>query len=311
MSEELEKNLDLDEAKATGEDSVAADAVTPAGGSVKKRKGDVKKAADAKADDVEDDVKTPQGKNDVGMKEAVERMFEGSDLSEDFKMQTIAIFEAAVHEKVLAETATLEEKFESDLQEQVNVAVDELVEKVDAYLDYVVEGWMDDNQVQIESNIKVEVAESLLTGIKGLVVEHNMEIDDEQKDIVSDLEGKLEESTAKYNEIVEQMIEVREAKTQADLEVAFKGISEDLTDTQADKLRVLSEGVSYDTVEDYSKKLVAIRDNYFTESAPVVSEDETDLLNEEIADDVKPTVQSDQYPSIAGYADSLSRSAAK
>ena len=76
-------------------------------------------------------------------------------------------------------------------------------------------------------------------------------------------------------------------------------------------MRVLSEGVSYDTVEDYSKKLVAIRDNYFTESAPVVSEDETDLLNEEIADDVKPTVQSDQYPSIAGYADSLSRSAAK
>lgn len=309
MSEELEKNLDLEEAKATGEDSVAADAVTPEGGSVKKRKGDLKKAADAKADDIEDDVKTPQGKNDAGLKEAVERMFEGTDLSEDFKMQTIAIFEAAVHEKVLAEKATLEEKFESDLQEQVNVAVEELVEKVDAYLDYVVEGWMDDNKVQIESNIKVEVAESLLAGIKGLVVEHNMEIDDEQKDIVGELESKLEESTAKYNEIVEQMIEVREAKTKADLEVAFKGISEDLTDTQADKLRVLSEGVSYDTVEDYTKKLVAIRNNYFVESTPVVSEDETDLLNEEIADDVKPVIS--QYPGIASYADSLSRSAAK
>ena len=90
MSEELEKNLDLEEAKATGEDSVAADAVTPAGGSVKKRKGDLKKAADAKADDIEDDVKTPQGKNDAGLKEAVERMFEGTDLSEDFKMQTVA-----------------------------------------------------------------------------------------------------------------------------------------------------------------------------------------------------------------------------
>ena len=131
MSEELEKNLDLDEAKATGEDSVAADPVTPAGGAVKKRKGDVKKAADPKADNIEDDVKTPQGSNDEGLKEAVERLFEGTELSEDFKTQTVAIFEAAVQEKVVAERATLEEKFESDLQEQVDASVDELVEKVD------------------------------------------------------------------------------------------------------------------------------------------------------------------------------------
>ena len=90
MSEELEKNLDLDEAKATGEDFVAADTVTPTGGAVKKRKGDVKKAADPKADNIEDNVKTPQGSNDEGLKEAVERLFEGTELSEDFKTQTVA-----------------------------------------------------------------------------------------------------------------------------------------------------------------------------------------------------------------------------
>ena len=202
MSEELEMNLDLDEAKATGEDSNSADAVSGTGGAVKKRKGDLKKKADAKADDIEDDVKTPQGTNDAGLKESIERMFEGTDLSEDFKTQTVAIFEAAVHEKVLAETATLEEKFESDLQEQVDATVDELVEKVDQYLDYVVESWMEDNKVSVESNIKVEVAESLLTSIKGLVIEHNMEISDEQVDVVADLEAKLEESATKYNDIV-------------------------------------------------------------------------------------------------------------
>ena len=308
MSEELEKNLDLDEAKATGEDSVAADPVTPAGGAVKKRKGDVKKAADPKADNIEDDVKTPQGSNDEGLKEAVERLFEGTELSEDFKTQTVAIFEAAVQEKVVAERATLEEKFESDLQEQVEASVDELVEKVDQYLDYVVESWMEDNKVSVESNIKVEVAESLLTSIKGLVIEHNMEIDDEQVDVVAELEAKLEESTSKYNDIVEQMIEVREAKEKADIAIAFKTVSEDLTDTQVEKLRVLSEGVSYESVDEFTSKMEAIKTSYFAEQAPApVQEDETDLLQEETAEEAKPVID----PSMARYAESLGRFAAK
>ena len=310
MSEELEKNLDLDEAKATGEDSVAADPVTPAGGAAKKRKGDVKKAADPKADNIEDDVKTPQGSNDEGLKEAVERLFEGTELSEDFKTQTVAIFEAAVQEKVIAEKASLEEKFESDLQEQVNVTVEELVEKVDQYLDYVVESWMEDNKVEVESNIKVEVAESLLTSIKGLVIEHNMEIDDEQVDVVAELESRLEESTSKYNDIVEQMIEVREAKEKADLDIAFKTISEDLTDTQVEKLRVLSEGVSYESVEEFTTKVEAIKTSYFAEQAPVaVQEDETDLLQEETAEEAEQVTYVD--PSVARYAESLGRFAAK
>ena len=131
MSEELEKDLDLEEAKATGEDAESADAVTPEGGKDKKRKD--KKGGETKADDVEDDVKTPQGTNTAGLSEAVDRLFEGTEFSEEFKSSAVAVFEAAVHESVLAETATLEEKFESDLQEQVDATVEELVEKVDQY----------------------------------------------------------------------------------------------------------------------------------------------------------------------------------
>ena len=101
------------------------------------------------------------------------------------------------------------------------------------------------------------------------------------------------------------MIEVREAKEQADLAIAFKTISEDLTDTQAEKLRVLSEGVSYESVEEYSTKVEAIKANYFVESAPV-QEDETDLLQEETAEEAKPVVD----PSMARYAESLGRFAA-
>ena len=301
MSEELGKDLDLEEAKATGEDAESADAVTPEGGKDKKRKD--KKGGETKADDVEDDVKTPQGTNTAGLSEAVDRLFEGTEFSEEFKSSAVAVFEAAVHESVLAETATLEEKFESDLQEQVDATVEELVEKVDQYLDYVVENWMSENQATVESNIKVEVAESLLDSIKGLVSEHNLEIDQEQIDHAAELEIELEEASIKYNEVVEQMIELKEAKSQAENEIAFKTVSEELTDTQAEKLRVLSEGISFESTDDYSKKLEAIKQNYFVESAPVVTEEETDLLQEETTEEVAPVLDA----SMASYAQSLSR----
>ena len=303
---ELEKDvndldLDLEEAKATGVDASSEDPVTPEGGNdkskaKKKDKGEVAK---------DSGVKTPEGSNDEGLKEAVERLFEGTDLSEDFKSSAVAVFEAAVHEKVLAETATLEEKFESDLQEQVEKSVEEIVEKVDQYLDYVIENWMEDNQVAVESNIKVEVAESILESVKGLVSEHNLEIDQETVDHNAELEVALEESKVKYNELVEEMMEIKEAKKQADLEAAFKTVSEELTDTQAEKLRVLSEGISFESTEDYSKKLEAIKDNYFVESAPapVAEEESNDLLQEETAEEVQPALD----PSIASYAESLNR----
>jgi len=304
---ELEKDLeqvdlDLEEAKETGTDANSADPVTPEGGNDKKRKSDKKDKGEA-AD--KSDTKTPEGTVTGGIAEGIERLFDGSDLSEDFKTSAVAVFEAAVHEKVLAETATLEEKFESDLQEQVEKSVEEIVEKVDQYLDYVIENWMEDNQVAVESNIKVEVAESILESVKGLVSEHNLEIDQETIDHNAELEVALEESKVKYNELVEEMMAIKEAKKQADLEAAFKTVSEELTDTQAEKLRVLSEGISFESTEDYSKKLEAIKDNYFVESAPapVAEEESNDLLQEETAEEVQPVLD----PSIASYAESLNR----
>ena len=230
-------------------------------------------------------------------------LFEGQELSEEFKTKTVAVFEAAVHEKVLVQKAALEEKFEADLAEQVEASVEDLVEKVDSYLDYVIENWMDENSVAVESNIKVEVAESLLDSLKGLVVEHNLSIDDVQRDAVAEMEEKLEESTTKYNEVVEEVMALKEDKKQLELADAFKTISEGLTDTQVEKLGVLAEGVSFETVEDYSVKLEAIKDNYFTESVAPVA-DETELLEEEVEEEAsKPAID----PAIALYADSIGR----
>ena len=308
MSEELENKLD--EAKATGEDSVAADAVTPEGGAVKARKGDVKKKVDPKADNVEDDVKTPQGSNDTGLKEesAFDKIFEGEELSEDFKTKTVAIFEAAIHEKVEGLRAELEEQFNNDLEEQVAQATSELVEKVDSYLDYVVEQWVEDNEVAIEASIKVEVAESLLDSLKGLVEQHNLNINQEEVDALAAMEEKLEESNTKYNELVESMITLKEEKSSLERQFTFDEIAEGLTDTQAEKFAVLSEGVSFESAEEFKRKLEAIKESYFSESVEVTA-DETELLEEEEEVETVATKHLDE--SVAVYASALGRLARK
>jgi len=309
MSDNLEvQDVELDEVKATGENSMSADPVTPAGGAVKARKGDVKKKVDPTADNIEDTVKTPQGKNDTGLKEAIDGLFEGTELTEDFKTKAVAVFEAAVHQRVIAEKAQLEEQFEADLSEQVEKAVDDLVEKVDTYLDYVVEQWMEANAVEIESNFKVEVAESLLDGIKGLVAEHNIELDETEADHISDIETKMEETATRYNETVEELIAVREAKEELERQIAFKQISEGLTDTQAEKLKVLSEGISFETLGDYTTKVEAIKENYFTEDTVVAeSTDETEFLEESTEEQTQAGQTEIVDPSVDYYAKALGR----
>ena len=314
MSEELEKKLDaeLEEAKATGEDSMSADAVAPEGGTPKKRKADVNKKVDAKADEIEDHVKTPQGTNDTGMKESagVEALFSGEDLSEDFKTKVEAVFEAAIHEKELSLREELEEKFASDLDEEVAKATDELIEKVDSYLDYVIEQWMEQNEVAVESAIKVEVAESLLNSLKGLVEDHNLEIDDEQVDAVAELESRLSEQQEKYNSTVEEMIAIKESKETLEREIALKTISESLTDTQADKLALLAEGVSFKTTDDFKAKVEAIKESYFAETVETPA-DETEYLEEETLDETTKVDPLAIDEGVSRYAAALDRLAKK
>lgn len=305
MSEELENKLD--EAKATGEDSVAADAVTPTGGAVKKRRGDVNQKVNPNADDVEDDVKTPQGTNNTGLKEsAFGSILEGLDLSEEFKTKVEAVFEATVAEKTRAIQEQLEAQFEADLEESIDSVTRDMVEKVDSYLDYVVENWLDENEVAVESAIKVEVAESLLDSLKGLVEQHNIQITDEEVDLLADLEARLDESDAKYNELFDSMIEIKEQKESLEREIALAEISEELTDTQADKLAVLAEGISFDDVEEYKNKLVAIKESYFTESAFMDKADQAEMLEEEVEETNTVKVLDE---SIARYSKLLDRHA--
>lgn len=303
----MSKAQNLEEKKATGEDSHAMEPVTPEGGDPKgkNRKADLNKSVDPKADDLEDTVKTPQGNNDVGLKEAFVGLFgEDNDLSEEFKENMFTVFEAAVNDKANAvieeRVAEFGEKAEAELSE----AVDDLTEKVNGYLKAVVERWMEDNEVAIESNIKVQVAESIISGVKTLVSEHNMEIDDETVDVVAEMEESLEESVNARNELSEEMIALKEEKEALERDLKFVEVSEGLTDTQTEKLKSLSEGMTFDGTEDYANKLSVIKEGFLTESVAPKAED-MQILEEEVVQEEEK--QKSPYESVNRYAADISR----
>lgn len=298
MDKELDTNLD--EAKATGENSYAADATAAAGGAVKKRKADLFKAAGEPQKGTP--VVTPQGTNNAGLHEMIASIFEGSDLSEDFKAKTTTIFEAALHERVEAVRAELEEEFEVALTEQVEEVVEELTEKLDAYLDYVVENWMTENEVALETGYKVQVAESILNGLKALVEDHNLEIDEEELEAIAAMEEHVAVVEEKYNELFEELLAERAEKEMLQKNAAIVALSEGMVATDAERFKTLAEGVSYESVEDFVEKLETIRESYFSESV-VRAEDHAEMLEEEVEEAKAPMVA----PSVAAYVASLDK----
>jgi hypothetical protein len=299
MDKELDTNLD--EAKATGEESYAADATTAAGGAVKKRKADLFKAAGAPQAGTP--VTTPQGTNNAGLHEMMASLFDGTDLSEDFKLKTTTIFEAALHEKVEAVRAELEEEFETELTEQVEAVVEELSTKLDSYLDYVIENWMEENKVALESGYKVQVAESIIAGLKSLVEEHDIEIEEAELDAIAQMEEQVASTEAKYNELFEAYVAEREEKEMLQKNAAIAALAEGLVDTDAARFQTLAEGVSYESVEDFVAKLEVIKESYFSESV-ARAEDQAEVLEEEVLEEAKAPALS---PAVAAYVDSLNK----
>ncbi len=298
MDKELDQNLD--EAKATGEESYAADATAAAGGAVKKRKADLFKAAGAPQSGTP--VTTPQGTNNAGLHEMMAAIFGDAELSEDFKTKTTTIFEAALHEKVEAARAELEEEFEAELNEQVEAVVEELTDKLDSYLDYVVENWMKENEVALETGYKVQVAESILASVKAIVEDHDIAITDEELDAVADMEEQVAQSEAKYNELFEAFVAERAEKEMLQKNAAIAALSEGMVATDAARFATLAEGVSYESVDDFVAKLETIKEGYFTESV-ARAEDQAEILEEEVEEVKAPAVD----PSVAAYVASLNR----
>lgn len=312
----------LDEFTASGENSTTNDAMTPAGGSNKKRAADKNTGSDAakststetpgqggSATDLIDStptVKAAKRMADKSMGESVEEMFAGSDLSEDFKEKATVIFEAAVNAKLQEEVNRLEEEFTARLDEEVELVVNELTEKVDAYLDYVVEQWMEENQVAIERGIRAEVAESFIDGLRDLFIEHSINLPEEETDILADMAEALEQTENNLNEAINESIELRQALEGLKAEKILESYSNGLTDTQAEKLRALAEGVEFADANEFGRKVEIIKEQYF--GGKSVLRESTDGIDP-IELDNSSTVKVD--PAMALYADAISKSLRK
>lgn len=312
----------LDEFTASGENSTTNDAMTPAGGSNKKRAADKNTGSDAaketstatpgqggSATDLVDSVptmKTAKRMADKSMGESVEEMFAGSDLSEDFKEKATVIFEAAVNAKLQEEVDYLEEQFLARLDEEVELVVRDLTEKVDTYLDYVVEQWMEENEIAIERGIRAEIAESFIDGLRDLFIEHSINLPEEETDVIADMAEALEETESALNEAINESIELHQQLEGLKAEQILESYSNGLTDTQAERLRTLAEGVEFADANEFGRKVEIIKEQYF--GGKSMLRESTDGIDPiELDNGSKANID----PTMSLYAEAISKSLRK
>jgi hypothetical protein len=198
-------------------------------------------------------------------KEEIETLF-GSDLTEEFQTKATEVFEAAVISRVNEEIVRLEEDYENSLNEEIENFQEALVEKIDSYLDYIVEQWIEDNQLAIERGLKLEVMESFMGGLKELFQEHYVDVPDEEFDVMESLQAENEELKNRLNEEINKNIENADAVNEAKRLAVFDSVSEGMTDTEIDKFERLVEGIDFIDEESYARKLEVVKGRHFSES---------------------------------------------
>jgi len=200
----------------------------------------------------------------ASIQEDVAALVDGEDLSEEFKQKAATIFEAAVMNRVKQEVAKLDESYEAKLVEQVEQIKEGLVEKVDGYLDYVVEQWMTQNEIALESGMKSEILEGFVGGLKSLFEQHYIDIPEEKFDVLGTLEEEVEDLKAKLNEQVASNVELNKELSTYQVAQIVAELSEGLVETDKEKFHALVEELEFDGVETFTKKAQTIRESYFT-----------------------------------------------
>lgn len=249
------------------------------------------------------------------MKEEIDGLF-GDDLSEEFKLKATTIFEAAIAGRIAEERVTLEEEFAiktTELEETFAKQKEELVEELSAqvsdYLDYVVEQWMDDNQVAIDSSLNTQIAQEFIAKLKDLFEESYIQVPDEKVDVLEELAAKLEEMETKLNNVVAENLELRSVVESNKQEEIFAEVSEGLALSQAEKFRTLAEGVDYDSDEMYRKKLEIVKEQYFTEKkAATKTMEEQEMV--ELDEEAIPQAKTPAGP-VSNYVSAIARTIKK
>ena len=228
----------------------------------------------------------PEASNIAGMKEDIDALMNGEELSEEFKQKATTIYEAAVMNRVKQEVAKLEEEFNGKLAEQVESIKEGLVEQVDGYLDYVVEQWIAQNEIALEHGMKSEILEGFVSGLKGLFEEHYIDIPEEKFDVLASMEEQIEQLSAKLDETVASNVEMKKSLSEMKRAEIVAEASAGLSDTEVEKFTGLAEEMSFEDAESFKTKVQTIRENYFATKAQadgtsVVTDTPVDTLVEE------------------------------
>jgi len=204
---------------------------------------------------------------EYSMEEDVEALLAGEELSEEFQEKARTIFETAIKAKVAQVQEELTAQYEEALEEQVSSIKEELTDRVDAYLEYVAEEWMTENQLAVEQGLKTEMTESFLVGMKSLFEDHYVTIPEEKYDVLSTMVEKLDEMEDKLNEQIKSNIALKQRLAESVADTIFSEVCEGLALSQKEKLASLAENVEFDSEDTYREKLVTLRNSYFPANA--------------------------------------------
>jgi len=205
----------------------------------------------------------------VDVSEDVSALTEGEELSEEFKDKAATIFEAAVKSKLRSEVERIEMSKTQEIAEEINRVRDELTEKVDSYMNYVVEEWMKENEIAIERGLKGEIAEDFISGLKSLFEEHYIDVPDEKYDILGTQSEKIDELEAKLNEQIEKTASMKKQNDQLVRESVFAEVASDLADTEVEKFKSLAEDVDFTDEDTFRSKLDTLKESYFPKATTI------------------------------------------
>ena len=236
----------------------------------------------------------------VDVKEHVDALINGEgDLSEEFKRKAATVFEAAVKSKIRDEVTRLEKEYSSELQENIEKTKGELSEKVDTYLNYVVEEWMKENELAIERGLKGEIAEDFISGLKTLFEDHYVDIPDEKYDVLEAQSEKITELEGKLNESVKRIVDLKKNNGTLVREQVIREATQDLAETEIEKFKSLTEDVEFTDEESFREKLGTLKENYFPKNQKEPTET-IDDVETGTAQDVDTTDSMQAYMSAIG-----------
>jgi len=253
------------------------------------------------------DDNSAKNKATIAMKEDLDTLFDGYELSEDFKETASTLFEAALGARIIAETTRLEEEYAVKLEEQMTTFSSEMVTKIDSYLNYAVENFMKENEVAIESALRNELTEEFIEGLRTLFAEHYISVPQDKVDVLEALAEKVEQLESKLNEAIVENTELRSVLVAETAKGVFEELASDLALTQQEKFAALAEGIEFNgDLETYAKKLSIIKENYFkNESQQYSSNIEEETFEGELSESVNVD------PVVNRYVQAIARTVKK